>query len=57
MILIGAINVGIGMCTYDPPSTKHERIQIVVPQSTLRTPAPKPMVDAGVDAAAADGQR
>jgi hypothetical protein len=28
MLLIGAINVAIGMCTYDPPSAPPEKIEL-----------------------------
>ncbi len=33
MILIGAINLGIGFCSYDPPSGDPERIELVIPRS------------------------
>ena len=45
MLLIGAINVAIGYCSYDPPSDVHEAIQL----------APS-VRDAGVDAMT-DAQR
>jgi hypothetical protein len=42
MILIGTINVAIGYCSYEAPSDKHERIDVL------------PHRDAGVDAPPAD---
>ena len=29
MLLIGAINVAIGYCSYDAPSDVHERIEVI----------------------------
>lgn len=50
MILIGALNVGIGMCSYDAPSDRHEKIELVMPKSPMwNTGEP---IDAGVDAGA-----
>jgi len=46
MILIGAINLAIGFCAYDPPPQQYEKIVPVIPPSPYD-------VDAGVDAAAA----
>jgi hypothetical protein len=31
MIVIGAINLGLGMCTYDPPKDPPQRIQLNIP--------------------------
>ncbi len=33
MILIGAINLGIGFCSYDPPTGDPEPIELVIPRS------------------------
>ncbi len=43
MIVIGFINLAIGFWSYDEPSTKHEKIELVLPGS-----------DAGVTDAAPD---
>jgi hypothetical protein len=32
MIVIGAINVGLGMCTYDPPKDPPKRIELDIPK-------------------------
>ncbi|HWO19332.1 MAG TPA: hypothetical protein VNO30_11170 [Kofleriaceae bacterium] len=61
MLLIGAINLALGYCAYDPPSASTEKIELVIPPSPYTTVAPAapavpavPAVpDAGVDAAAA----
>ena len=42
MILIGAINVALGMCSYEPPPSRTESIQVVIP------PPSSHRVDAGV---------
>jgi hypothetical protein len=34
MILIGAINVTLGYCSYDPPSDRREPIQLKIPSPT-----------------------
>lgn len=39
MLLIGAINVAIGFCSYHPPSDVHERIMVNVP-GPAAAPAP-----------------
>lgn len=44
MLLIGAINVGLGYCAYDPPPPP-QKIELVIPPSPFAT-------DGGVDAAA-----
>jgi hypothetical protein len=44
MILIGAINVSLGYCTYDPPSAPPQRIELDLPRH-----------DAGVDATGSAG--
>ena len=31
MLMIGAINIGIGFCTYHEPSELHQRIELVLP--------------------------
>jgi hypothetical protein len=45
MLLIGAINVSIGYCSYEPPPARMEKIELVIPSSPYD-------VDAGIDAAA-----
>jgi hypothetical protein len=45
MILIGAINVGLGFCAYDGPAPPPEKIEPVLPHSTYSK-------DAGIDAPA-----
>lgn len=47
MILIGAINVALGMCSYEEPPSKFEKIELVIPPRSS---------DAGVDALASDAQ-
>jgi hypothetical protein len=42
MLLIGAINVGIGYCSYEPPPPAPEKIELVIPPSSYAT-------DGGVD--------
>ena len=44
MLLIGAINVGLGYCSYEGPPPPPQKIPLVLPPSTYAT-------DAGVDAA------
>lgn len=44
MILIGAINLGLGFCAYDEPKDAHEKIELVLPTSVFAAK------DAGVDA-------
>ncbi len=44
MLLIGAINVGLGFCAYEGPPPEPEKIVPVIPPSPYD-------VDAGVDAA------
>jgi hypothetical protein len=41
MVLIGVLNILIGYCSYDPPSDKHERME-------LHLPPPHQPFDAGV---------
>jgi len=41
MIIIGAINVALGMCSYEAPPSKFEKIELVIPPRS---------VDAGLDA-------
>lgn len=55
MLLIGAINVTLGMCSYTPPPSRTEQIQVVIPKPSSRH-AEAGVPDAGVtnDAAAAD---
>lgn len=48
MLLIGVINVVVGVCTYDPPSDVHQQIHPVIPKSTMTLRPAQP--DAGVDA-------
>jgi hypothetical protein len=48
MILIGAINVGLGFCAYDPPPPPPQKIELVIPQATHYGP------DAGVPDAPVD---
>jgi len=43
MLLIGAINVGLGYCSYDGPPPPPQKINLVLPPSTYAT-------DAGIDA-------
>jgi len=43
MILIGLINLAIGMCSYDPPPPPPQKIELVIPPSSYAT-------DAGIDA-------
>lgn len=33
MLLIGAINVGLGYCAYDPPSAPPQKLELVIPPS------------------------
>ena len=44
MLLIGALNLSVGYCSYDPPSEVHQQIQVI----------PRLTIDAGVDAGASD---
>jgi hypothetical protein len=46
MLLIGAINLGLGYCAYEPPPPEPEKIPLVIPPSPYD-------VDGGVDAPAA----
>lgn len=46
MLLIGAINVGLGYCAYDGPAPPPQKIEIVIPASPYAK-------DAGIDAPAA----
>lgn len=46
MLLIGAINVGIGYCAYDGPPPPTEKIELVIPPPTRYEPA---SADAGLD--------
>jgi hypothetical protein len=39
MILIGTINVALGMCSYEDPPAKYEKMELVIPARS---------VDAGV---------
>ena len=48
MILIGAINVGIGYCAYEAPPPAPQKIELVIPPSPYAAAA-----DAGVDDAPA----
>jgi hypothetical protein len=48
MLLIGAINLGLGYCAYEPPPPEPEKIPLVLPASPYA-------VDAGVDAAVDTG--
>lgn len=52
MILIGAINVTLGLCSYEPASDKREPIQLTIPP-------PSNARDAGVpaDASVSDAPR
>jgi len=47
MILIGALNLAIGYCSYDPPPPPPQKIELVIPPSPYARAA-----DAGVDALA-----
>ena len=47
MLLIGAINVGLGYCSYDGPPPPPQKIELVLPP-----PSPSFGFDAGVDAPA-----
>lgn len=62
MLLIGAINVGLGMCGYEEPSSEHHKLDLVLPPASfpvpvrddvLRFDAPLPP-DAAPDAPAPD---
>ena len=46
MILIGLINLAIGVCSYDPPPPPPQKIELVIPPSQYAA-------DAGIDAATA----
>lgn len=48
MILIGAINLALGYCAYEPPPPEPEKIQLVIPPSPYGAGA---RIDAGLDAA------
>lgn len=57
MILIGVLNVAIGMCSYDKPPDTHQRIELVIPKSDYKPKQVVPVLvrDAGVpDAPAPD---
>jgi hypothetical protein len=43
MLLIGAINLGLGYCAYEPPPPEPTKIELVIPPSPYS-------VDAGLDA-------
>jgi hypothetical protein len=56
MVLIGALNLAIGYCSYDPPPPPPQKIELVIPPSSYAratAPATDAGVDAGVDALAA----
>lgn len=46
MILIGAVNLGIGYCAYEPPPPPPQKIELVLPPSAYD-------LDAGVGAGSA----
>ncbi|MEJ7604609.1 MAG: hypothetical protein WKF78_04635 [Candidatus Limnocylindrales bacterium] len=48
MLLIGAINVAIGMCTYDPPSAPPEKIELNLGPRDAATPTTFDTADAPV---------
>ena len=50
MLLIGAINVGLGMMSYDAPPSRTEKIELVLPPPTGTGDAGIGAPDAGVDA-------
>lgn len=54
MLLIGAINVTIGYCAYDPPPPAHQKIELVIPKPSAYGAARAGAADAGIDAAAAE---
>jgi hypothetical protein len=51
MILIGLIDVSLGLCSYTPPSDVHERILLDVPYARGSGPAAAPLVAADCAAA------
>lgn len=57
MILIGALNVTIGYCAYDPPPPPPQKIELVIPPPSAYQPAAGTGRfvggDAGIDAAPA----
>ena len=47
MLLIGALNVAIGMCTYDPPPGPPEKIELDLgPRDAAPTPTSSDTADA-----------
>jgi hypothetical protein len=57
MILIGALNLAIGYCAYEPPPPPPQKIELVLPPSSyaVRAGAGVAGADAGIDAAAEAG--
>ena len=53
MILIGAINVVLGYCAYEPPPPAPQKIELVLPPSPY-APGAGTAADAGADGATPD---
>lgn len=54
MVLIGALNLAIGYCSYDPPPPPPQKIELVIPPSSYaRATATDAGIDAGMDSLAA----